>query len=191
MWDLCRGMITLKSLEEIVSVLRWIWSSSCPEVELINVYNRFLSEPSASWQDVMIHVRFVSSEEPLICEIQLCIDKFGVARKKLGGHADYSQFRCAEELCKLIGINLKEDDEKDESNAATEEKELELDSNSEIEEWDSDDADADMEQSVEVCSRTTQLPRPKLEKEMDIPPIKVRGSCTKAKNSLQKWISAV
>lgn len=101
-WDLVRGMISYETISQIVNALRVVQEDKSNEVLVVNCWNRFKVVPEPEWADVMFHVCFKEAKLPMICEVQLCLWKLTLARKKLGGHDAYAKFRNAGEIDRFI-----------------------------------------------------------------------------------------
>jgi len=98
--DYARGLISFLSLQDIVGALEKLESDVLfPDIEIKNVrvtfhlYEEQPPWPRGAWQDVKVHFVFRDSSPPIICELQLCHQKFTIARRELGGHGVYARFR--------------------------------------------------------------------------------------------------
>lgn len=106
-WDLARGLLCLDDLGGIVQAFIEICAVTDYNMEVVALDNKFSVQPKKMWQDAKVYVRFLDEDEPIIAEIQLCLQSFYTIRKDLKGHETYSNYRCAEELLAFCKHTMK------------------------------------------------------------------------------------
>eukprot|EP00746_Dinoflagellata_sp_MGD_P148754 gnl/MRDRNA2_/MRDRNA2_80918_c0_seq1.p1 gnl/MRDRNA2_/MRDRNA2_80918_c0~~gnl/MRDRNA2_/MRDRNA2_80918_c0_seq1.p1 ORF type:complete len:650 (-),score=119.96 gnl/MRDRNA2_/MRDRNA2_80918_c0_seq1:302-2167(-) len=99
-WDIVRGQVVCKSMSEIISVLRKLFS--CEGMILFRLNDRFGS-PQNGWADCAV---YVASTDPrfkcCVGEIQIVHNSLMLVREEMGAHISYNEHRFTAEVLKYF-----------------------------------------------------------------------------------------
>jgi hypothetical protein len=93
-----------KTMKQVIDQLRAVIEQA-DDVEITRTKNRWLHATAGGWADLMVNL----SIRGIIFEIQVAHKKMMLARKDLGGHASYNDFRSYAELLSFTGAGSKHD----------------------------------------------------------------------------------